>query len=179
MVARTFSLVALIAALTAPLANASPTIGSPALYQCTVAAFTYYCDVTPCTVVIRPSDDATSQIDNLGSVDKTNGTVSWTPDVEEGTSVTAWITNSEGDTLSNAATTVNEGTTDCMDGSSSSSSTATSGSDSDSSASPSGSSTASSSASSSSSSADADSGASAMLAGGFLATALGVATLLV
>ncbi|GAA5859367.1 hypothetical protein JCM8547_002002 [Rhodosporidiobolus lusitaniae] len=112
----------------------APTIQSPALYQCTVAAFVYTCDEGPCTIVIRPSDDATSSIASLGSVDTGDSSISWTPNVAEGTQVTAYITDSTGAVGNNSPTTVNEGTTDCMGASSSSGSSSSAGDSSSSSA---------------------------------------------
>ncbi|GAA6008693.1 hypothetical protein JCM10207_001688 [Rhodosporidiobolus poonsookiae] len=115
---RSSTIAAAFALLAAQVALADPAIQSPALYQCTPAAYQYTCDSTPCTIVIRPADDQTSSLANLGSVSDASGTVTWTPNVAEGTSVTGWITNSQGVSLSNAATSVAAGSDDCMNGSS-------------------------------------------------------------
>ncbi|GAA5976487.1 hypothetical protein JCM11641_001318 [Rhodosporidiobolus odoratus] len=164
-----------------------PTVGS-----CTPASYTYTCDSPPCTVVVRPSGDATKSIDNLGPVDGAEGAVSWSVTAAEGDSVTAWITNSKGVTKSNAATVVAAGETDCSSsssggssgGSASKSSSGSSPSAGSASASGSGASTTGGSATSSSSaaeaseSADAEGSASGLITGGFLASAMAVAAYL-
>ncbi|GAA5976484.1 hypothetical protein JCM11641_001317 [Rhodosporidiobolus odoratus] len=146
----------------------------------------------PCTVVIRPSGDETKSIDNLGSVDKNEGLVSWDVTSPEGDSVTAWITNSKGVTKSSAATVVAAGETDCSSSSSGSSasasaSKASSGSSTSagsasgsasSGGSASGTATSSSSAANASESADSEGGAAGLVAGSFLASAMAVAAYL-
>ncbi|BGP29377.1 hypothetical protein JCM10296v2_001116 [Rhodotorula toruloides] len=93
------------------------------IYSCQPAAFTYTCPSTPCTIVARPSKDQSSILENLGDVSDKSGSVSWKPvDVAEGTSVTLWITDANGNTISSAAITVAQGTsTSCLSGSSGSS----------------------------------------------------------
>ncbi|BGP00863.1 hypothetical protein RTG_01130 [Rhodotorula toruloides ATCC 204091] len=93
------------------------------IYSCQPAAFTYTCPSTPCTIVARPSKDQSSILENLGDVSDKSGSVSWKPvDVAEGTSVTLWITDANGNTISSAAITVAQGTsTSCLAGSSGSS----------------------------------------------------------
>ncbi|GAA5931836.1 hypothetical protein JCM10213_005869 [Rhodosporidiobolus nylandii] len=188
----------LIAAAAAPLlalAQSGPTIGSPALYACTPAAFVYACDSPPCSIVVRPSDDQSKSIANLGSVNDASGSASWTVSEPEGSSVTVWITDSKGVVGNNAATTVAAGSGDCASGSSGSfktdsatstgagASASTKASSAASGASSAvdkatGSASSSSSAPSSTSSPDADSGARSLVAGGFAASALALAAYL-
>ncbi|GAA5877592.1 hypothetical protein JCM1840_005851 [Sporobolomyces johnsonii] len=112
---------ALVALFFAVAARADNSIGSPNLYECTAAAFTYTCENTPCTIVARPSADESSSLHNFGSVSAASGSVSWTVDEPQGTEVTMWITDSDGNTISSAALTVAAGSDTCL------SSTATSG----------------------------------------------------
>ncbi|GAA5992590.1 hypothetical protein JCM11641_006536 [Rhodosporidiobolus odoratus] len=114
---RTSFLVASTAVFAAQ-ALAAPSIQSPALYTCTPASYQYTCDAPPCTVVIRPADDAATSIASLGQVNEAEGAISWSPNVAEGTSVTAYITNAAGQVGNNSPTSVASGTTDCIGASS-------------------------------------------------------------
>ncbi|GAA5912514.1 hypothetical protein JCM5296_000402 [Sporobolomyces johnsonii] len=100
----------------------SPTISSPNLYECTPAAYAYTCTNTPCTVVARPSTDAAQTTATLGSVTEASGTLSWTVSVAEGTEITVYITDSEGNVGNNSPTTVAAGSTSCLSASGSSAS---------------------------------------------------------
>ncbi|GAA5900949.1 hypothetical protein JCM5296_004937 [Sporobolomyces johnsonii] len=146
---------ALVALFFAVAARADNSIGSPNLYECTAAAFTYTCENTPCTIVARPSADESSSLHSFGSVSAASGSVSWTVDEPQGTEVTMWITDSEGNTISSAALTVAAGSDTCL------SSTATSGASASSSSAASGSSAASTGKAASSAS-SASSGASSV-----------------
>ncbi|GAA5972595.1 hypothetical protein JCM21900_001331 [Sporobolomyces salmonicolor] len=117
---------ALVALFFAVAARADNSVGSPNLYECTAAAFTYTCDNTPCTIVARPSADESSSLHNFGSVTAASGTVSWTVDEPQGTQVTMWITDSEGNTISSAALTVAAGSDSCLSSTASSGSSASS-----------------------------------------------------
>ncbi|GAA5879564.1 hypothetical protein JCM8547_003106 [Rhodosporidiobolus lusitaniae] len=141
-----------------------------AIYQCTAAKFTITCASPPCTLVARPSGDATSSVHNFDKIDSASGSASWTVDQPAGSSVTLWITDSTGSTISSSALTVAEGDDDsCLDGSSSSSgssassaaSSAASGASSAASSAKSGASSAASSAKSAASSAGASASESA------------------
>ncbi|GJN87814.1 hypothetical protein Rhopal_000769-T1 [Rhodotorula paludigena] len=93
------------------------------IYQCTPASVSYTCVSPPCTVVARPSDDPGSSLATLGEVNDQSGSVSWRPvDAPEGTSVTFWITDSNGATISSAPITVAAGSDDCLNGGGSSAS---------------------------------------------------------
>ncbi|GAA6040689.1 hypothetical protein JCM8097_000877 [Rhodosporidiobolus ruineniae] len=109
-----FALLAAAAAFSSSLVAADPSIQSPVLYQCTPASYQYTCDVTPCTIVLRPENDVATSIANLGQVTDASGAISWTPNVAVGTSVVAYITNNNGVALTNAPTTVNEGSSSCL-----------------------------------------------------------------
>ncbi|BGO89920.1 hypothetical protein JCM10020v2_001554 [Rhodotorula toruloides] len=106
---------ALLVAARAVLAATS--IQSPALYQCTPAAFQYECDAPPCTVVARPSNDPTSMIGEIGTVNDASGSISWRPTVAAGQQVTVYITDNNGAVGNNSPTTVAAGTSDsCLSG---------------------------------------------------------------
>ncbi|GAA5887226.1 hypothetical protein JCM6882_002455 [Rhodosporidiobolus microsporus] len=134
MLSSRFSLAAFVALLAGSQAafaqegTSGPSVTSPTLYQCMTASFGYTCDSPPCTIVIRPSDDATQSIATLDEISDIQGTRPWPVDQAEGTSVTAWITNSQGQTKSNAATTINGGDSTCLGSSGSSASSGSSGS---------------------------------------------------
>ncbi|POY73482.1 hypothetical protein BMF94_3419 [Rhodotorula taiwanensis] len=85
----------------------------PAIYQCQAAAFSYTCPAPPCTIVARPSGDATSIAHSFGDVKDQSGKVSWQPvDQAQGSSVTLWITDKEGNTISSSALSVAAGSDD-------------------------------------------------------------------
>ncbi|GAA5912511.1 hypothetical protein JCM5296_000401 [Sporobolomyces johnsonii] len=161
-------------------AASSPTIDSKTLYECTETAYSYYCPNTPCTIVARPSDDATQTLSDIGTVSSENGTVSWECDVTEGTDVVVYITDDEGNVGNNAAETVNEGTsTTCLNSTSSSSTTGSSASSSTGDSSSSGTATSSSSSSSSTSSSTSDALTLQIARGLVIATVLGAAVLVI
>ncbi|GAA5826205.1 hypothetical protein JCM11251_007207 [Rhodosporidiobolus azoricus] len=90
-------------------------------YQCRAAQYSFTCPNPPCSVVARPSADATQQLKDFGQQDSTSGAVAWTPvDQPEGTEFTMWITDSQGNTISSAPVTVAAGSDDCLNGSASS-----------------------------------------------------------
>ncbi|GAA5921301.1 hypothetical protein JCM1841_002594 [Sporobolomyces salmonicolor] len=107
-------------ALFSRVAAQAPTISSPVIYECTAAAYQYTCTNTPCTVVARPSDDATQTTATLGSVTEASGTLSWKVSAAEGTEVTVYITDNEGNVGNNSPTTVAAGSTSCVSDSGSS-----------------------------------------------------------
>ncbi|GAA5880737.1 hypothetical protein JCM1840_007420 [Sporobolomyces johnsonii] len=162
-------------------AASSPTIDSKTLYECTETAYSYSCPNTPCTIVARPSDDATQTLSDIGTVSSENGTVSWECDVTEGTDVVVYITDAEGNVGNNAAETVNEGTsTTCLNSTSSSSSTTgSSASSSTGDSSLSGTATSSSSSSSSTSSSTSAALTLQIARGLVVATVLGAAILVI
>ncbi|GAA5843176.1 hypothetical protein JCM11251_001673 [Rhodosporidiobolus azoricus] len=146
--------------------TSGPSVTSPSLYQCGTASFGYTCDAAPCTIVIRPSDDASKQIAQLADGTTTAGAVPWKVTVAEGTSVTAWITNAQGVTKSNAASTVYAGNDDCLNGSSASTAVSSGGSSSSGSAASGARESASSAGASQSGSSPTSSGANANETGG-------------
>ncbi|GAA6050103.1 hypothetical protein JCM3770_001375 [Rhodotorula araucariae] len=107
-----------VALLGARAAFAQTTIQSPALYQCTPASFQYTCASPPCTVVARPSSDATQALADVGTVDDASGAVSWRVAVPEGTQITVYITDKNGAVGNGAPTTVSGGPKSCLSGSS-------------------------------------------------------------
>ncbi|TNY18166.1 hypothetical protein DMC30DRAFT_403935 [Rhodotorula diobovata] len=117
--ARSTLAVALAALAFASTAYAQNLINTPSLYQCTAAALTYTCAAPPCTIVARPSGDATKELESFGQVSSASGSVSWKPvNVAEGTEVTLWFTDSDGATVSSASVTVSGGSSDsCLSGS--------------------------------------------------------------
>ncbi|GAA5976733.1 hypothetical protein JCM10908_005610 [Rhodotorula pacifica] len=118
--ATTAAFVALLGAVR--LASAT-SIQSPALYQCTPAAFQYECTSPPCTVVARPANDPTQMIANLGTVNDASGTLSWPVSIQAGSQVTVYITDNSGVIGNGAPTTVAAGTsTSCASEGSSTSS---------------------------------------------------------
>ncbi|GAA5979219.1 hypothetical protein JCM10908_002844 [Rhodotorula pacifica] len=100
----------------------------PAIYQCQAAAFQYSCPNTPCTIIARPSGDATAIAHAFDDAKSATGSVSWQPvDQAEGTSVTLWITDKEGNTISSSALPVSAGSSDsCLKGGSGSATSASS-----------------------------------------------------
>ncbi|GAA5865728.1 hypothetical protein JCM3774_004982 [Rhodotorula dairenensis] len=104
-------------------------IQSPALYQCTPAAFQYQCSSPPCTVVARPSDNPAKILADLGTVNDASGTVSWPVNAQAGLQVTVYITDNTGVIGNGAPTTVAEGTSSaCLNGGANTSSSASSAS---------------------------------------------------
>ncbi|BGO98021.1 hypothetical protein RTBOTA2_000783 [Rhodotorula toruloides] len=113
----TLASTALALLVAARAALAATSIQSPALYQCTPAAFQYECDAPPCTVVARPSNDPTSMIGEIGTVNDASGSISWRPTVAAGSQVTVYITDNNGAVGNNSPTTVAAGTSDsCLSG---------------------------------------------------------------
>ncbi|BGP37236.1 hypothetical protein JCM10450v2_001146 [Rhodotorula kratochvilovae] len=129
MARSTFAVATAAVALSfASTALAQNVVNTPSLYQCTAAAITYTCANPPCTIVARPSGDATQALESFGEVTAASGSVSWKPvNVAEGTQVTFWITDDNGESLSSASVTVSGGSSDsCLTSSGSSGSSATS-----------------------------------------------------
>ncbi|BGP23110.1 hypothetical protein Rt10032_c23g6646 [Rhodotorula toruloides] len=123
----TLATTALALLVAARAALAATSIQSPALYQCTPAAFQYQCDAPPCTIVARPSNDPTSMIAAIGTVNDASGSISWRPNVAVGQQVTVYITDNNGAVGNNSPTTVAAGTSDsCLSGSGGASSSASS-----------------------------------------------------
>ncbi|GAA6040692.1 hypothetical protein JCM8097_000878 [Rhodosporidiobolus ruineniae] len=91
------------AAASASLVVATPMISTPFLYECSPARFEYQCDATPCRIEIRSGSSTLAS----GSFDQQAASISWQPTVSAGSTVTAYITNANGDSNASAASTVN------------------------------------------------------------------------
>ncbi|BGP53163.1 hypothetical protein JCM8202v2_000722 [Rhodotorula sphaerocarpa] len=100
----------------------------PAIYQCQPASLPYTCPAAPCTIVARPSGQASQLMHSFGDVNDPSGKVGWQPvDQATGTSVTFWITDKTGNTISSAAMPVSEGSdSSCLNGAASASSSGSS-----------------------------------------------------